>query len=92
MTTAMFFNSESTNLKFIKVNGRKVYVRRIESLEQGEYSWEWVGKAGGTAFKIFGGRASGGRANEWFVQWDTLGDFTMNATSFTHAVRLIETA
>ena len=90
MPNVAFFKCDSVDLKFLKVNGRKVYVRRIDSLEQGEHSHEWLGKARGTDFKIVGGKAD--RANEWFVQLDILRDIVIRATSFTACIKLIETA
>lgn len=80
-----------TTFKIAQVNGRQVILHRIDEIaldRPGYYS----GVADGQKFEIFGGKRAGGTSRDWFVQWDTLGDFHMNATSLTDAIRLIETA
>jgi hypothetical protein len=67
------------------------YLNRVTSLVQtrpGHYE----GTADGEAFKITGGKHAGGTSRQWFVQWNRLGDFYMNATSIIDAINLIETA
>ena len=91
MTTASFYTN-ANGFNIVKINGRKKYVNRVTELEQGEYSYEWVGIASGTPFKIFGGRASGGNRNEWFVEWGSSFDGYIDATSFADAIDIIETA
>ncbi len=87
MTTATF--KQDSLFRTLTVNGRRVYVRRIESIaKEGGYTFK--GQADGGDFEIFGGLASGGTARQWFVKWATLGDFWMDATSMVDAVSLIE--
>lgn len=89
MTTVKMITTNHNNPALI-INGRQVLVNRITEIANTNASWEWVGKAGGYDFRIFGGKASGGSANEWFVEWAALGEDTMNATSFTECVKIIE--
>ena len=44
MTTASFYLDEY-GFGIVKINGREKLVNRITELEQGEYSYEWVGTA-----------------------------------------------
>jgi hypothetical protein len=56
-------------IKKLICNGRTVgYDTRIDSVEAVS-AGRWTGTANGEPFVIIGGRASGGAANEWFVQW-----------------------
>ena len=75
--------------KIAQVNGRQVILHRIDEISldrPGFYS----GTANEAKFEIFGGKHAGGSSREWFVQWDALGDFHMDATSLTDAINLIE--
>lgn len=88
MTTIAMKTSEYGH-QIIEVNRRFVSLAgRFDSIEkQGSYTW--TGKADGRDFVIYGGTKSGGRANEWFVRWDTLGDFEIKTTSAAECVRVI---
>ena len=88
MTTITMKTTEYGN-QVIEVNRRFVSLAgRFDSIEkQGSYTW--TGTAGGRNFVIYGGTKSGGRANEWFVRWDTLGDFEIKTTSAKECVRII---
>lgn len=91
MTTASFYLDEY-GFGIVKINGREKLVNRITELEQGEYSYEWVGTAQRSPFKIFGGRAAGGNRNDWFLEWPRIFNGYIKATSFADAVNLIEKA
>lgn len=75
----------------IKVNGRNVFdLPRIETIERGEYSYEWTGTTiGGWEFTIWGGKQSGGAANEWYA--DFLG-ISVPVKSAVEALRTINNA
>ena len=55
----------------IKVNGRNVFdLTFIETIERGAFSYEWNGTTkGGWGFTIWGGKKSGGAANEWYADF-----------------------
>lgn len=79
-------------LDTIKINGRALYPNRITKLSK-VGSGKWVGEASGYSFTIIGGRASGGAANEWFVQWEPVGGHDFLAVkSAAAAIRCIELA
>lgn len=61
---------------------------RIESLvEVGPGRFE--GRANGSAFRIEGGKARGGSANEWFLDWE--GFLSCPCSGPIDALNLIET-
>lgn len=87
--TTITMKSDDLGYKSIRVNNRFVSLAgRFDSIEK-QGSFTWTGTADGRAFKIYGGTKSGGRANEWFVRWDTLGDFEIKTTSAAECVRMI---
>ena len=75
----------NVNGKHIAVNGR---ISRLIKTQPGF----WNGIANGYEFIIFGGKQSGGAANEWFVRWDALGPDLIRCKSAVECVTLIETA
>ena len=87
--TSIAIKTDDHGFKSIRVNSRFVsLVGRFDSIEkQGSYTW--TGTADGRNFVIYGGTKSGGRSNEWFVRWDTLGDFELKATSAAECIRII---
>ena len=87
--TTITIKSNQYGSQDIRVNNRYVSsAGRFDSIEkQGSYTW--TGTADGRKFVIYGGTKSGGRSNEWFVRWDTLGDFEIKTTSAAECVRVI---
>ena len=87
--TSIAIKTDDHGFKSIRVNSRFVSLAgRFDSIEkQGSYTW--TGTADGRNFVIYGGAKSGGRSNEWFVRWDTLGDFELKATSAAECIRII---
>lgn len=87
--TSIAIKTDDHGFKSIRVNSRFVSLTgRFDSIEkQGSYTW--TGTADGRNFVIYGGTKSGGRSNEWFVRWDTLGDFELKATSAAECIRII---
>lgn len=87
--TTITMKKDKFGFNTIIVNGRLIDMAgRFDSIEkQGSYTW--TGKADGRNFVIYGGTKSGGRANEWFVRWDTLGDFEIKTSSAAECVRVI---
>ena len=55
----------------IKVNGQAVFgLTRIETIEQGECNYKWTGTTtGGWDFAVWGGKKSGGAADEWYADF-----------------------
>lgn len=87
--TTITMKSNQYGSQVIRVNNRYVSsAGRFDSIQkQGSYTW--TGTADGREFVIYGGTKSGGRSNEWFVRWDTLGDFEIKTTSAAECVRMI---
>ena len=87
--TTITMKSNQYGSQVIRVNNRYVSsAGRFDSIQkQGSYTW--TGTADGRNFVIYGGTKSGGRSNEWFVRWDTLGDFEIKTTSAAECVRVI---
>ena len=87
--TTITMKKDKFGFDTIIVNGRLIDMAgRFDSIEkQGSYTW--TGKADGRDFVIYGGTKSGGRTNEWFVRWDTLGDFEIKTNSAAECVRVI---
>ena len=59
-------------LDILRVNGRKIYSTRFDSVSK-TGNGKWQGKASGYDFTIVGGREAGGASNEWAVQWEIEG-------------------
>lgn len=58
--------------KYVVVNGRKRWLPMIESVERSpKSSYEFLVKHRNLTdkFVVWGGKASGGRSNEWYVDW-----------------------
>lgn len=89
MTIATFHKPDANNcLTWIKVNGRKVYVSRIEEFKQTRPG-HFEGVANETPFHIEGGRAAGGTSRDWFLDWGRLLP-NMRCTSLVNAINMIE--
>lgn len=87
--TTITMKKDKYGFNTIIVNGRLVDMAgRFDSIEK-HGSYTWTGTASSRNFAIYGGTKSGGRANEWFVRWDALGDFEIKTTSASECVRLI---
>ena len=71
------------------MNGKRIFVDRIDSLARNG-AGEWKGTAHGYPFEIFGGKASGGAANQWFVSWEAIGSGIIHVSSMVEAIDVIE--
>lgn len=89
MTITTFHKPDQDScLTWIKINGRKVFVSRIDEFEQTRPG-HFKGVASGTSFHIEGGLAAGGSPRDWFLDWDGILD--MPCSSLVHAIKMIET-
>ena len=94
MTTAKFQTETKygSPLNNIKINGREYTVSRITEITKLADGYTFTGLANGSPFEIYGGKKSGGAANEWFVEWPAAFSSYIRATSLVDAVKLIEGA
>jgi len=52
----------------LTVNGRKREFPHLTNFRRGQYTYEYLVTRGETVYCIWGGKASGGRRNEWYVE------------------------
>lgn len=50
------------------VNGRTVFINKAETVIADGSGYGWFIKTGFITYKVFGGKKSGGAANEWFLE------------------------
>ena len=74
----------------LRINRRMIsYNGKFDAIEKsGSYTWK--GQHRGHNFVIWGGSKSGGASNQWFVQYDAVGQHDMACRSAADCVRLIE--
>jgi hypothetical protein len=59
-----------TEEKVWRINGRSFYLPHLVSISQGDYSYEFkVTHQNGMTFVVWGGKASGGSADQWYCDW-----------------------
>ena len=87
--TTMTLTTTPQGINAVKVNSRFVYNGIISELEQiAPGRWEGKLKSGHT-FEIFGGRAAGGKANDWFLRDSRVGSNTLYAKSVKTIIELM---
>jgi hypothetical protein len=85
-------SSITVNDGMVKINNRTRYLPRITSViksEQDSYAW-FVTTVGGSTYEVWGGKRSGGRANEWYI--DGNGYKALRVTGPMDALKLIDGA
>lgn len=93
MTNKVTIGKTNWGGQVVNVNGRAHYGwDRIAKVEPGPKGYELiVTDTNGKVFEVFGGRAAGGRTNEWFLDaaaaWGR--DKPINCTSLVDALNLI---
>jgi hypothetical protein len=75
--------------RVVKINGRMRYLPMIESIVPGKDSYSFIVKHRNlaTPFEVWGGKASGGRHNEWFI--DQNGAEFAKVTSLMDALKML---
>ena len=74
----------------LRVNGRLISLNgRFENIEK-KGSYTWVGTHRGHSFKVWGGINAGGSSNQWYVQYDAIGNQDLAEKSAADCIRLIE--
>ena len=87
--TTMTLTTTDRGINAVKINSRLAYNAIIAELTQtGAGRWEGKLKSGDT-FEIFGGRAAGGRATDWFLRDSRVGGNTLYATSAKAIIELM---
>ena len=72
----------------VVVNGRVVaWTCAIDSIER-DGSYAWIVRRGAAVYTIWGGKASGGASDEWYLESETAG-IDIPCRSLTEAVRLV---
>jgi|11BtaG_2_1085332.scaffolds.fasta_scaffold15808_3 hypothetical protein len=92
MTTINLSASEISGLACVKVNGRVVEFSPAISSVRKISAGHWEGETrNGYSFEIFGGRAAGGRSNDWWVDYSALRlPHPIRVKSAVEAVKIIE--
>lgn len=73
------------NNRFTTMNGRITALSKVGA-------GKWLGElSNGYDFEMFGGRAAGGSAKDWFVRCEKLtGDYTHHVTSAKAAIQFLD--
>lgn len=86
-----FTNETRAALGGIKINGRWKYFDNLSEFVKVS-SYEYTVRRSGWTFTIWGGKKSGGRSNEWYVEskdaWDS--GKPIPCTSLVDALKLID--
>lgn len=83
--------TEEFGIRTLRVNRASMIVRRIVSVTRVS-PYKWTGKiATGEQFTVWGGKRSGGAANEWFVELPSDWCSTaINCGSLIEGFRIVE--
>jgi hypothetical protein len=73
----------------IKVNGRTKFFTHLQDLVQVS-RYEWTVKRSDVTYTIFGGKHSGGRRNEWYVETQSWNK-PIQTTSLVDSLNLLDT-
>ncbi len=73
----------------VQVNGRQYFLFHLTSIEKGKDDYAWiVTHQNGEVFEVWGGKASGGGARQWYVEWPNGGN--AKCTSLVDGLKLLD--
>lgn len=72
-----------------KVNERTVIINKAQDVTADGSGYGWIIPTGHITYKVFGGKKSGGAANEWFLE-DLTNEVLMPASSAVRAFEMID--
>jgi len=73
----------------VVANGRKFFLPRIIKIEPGKDSYSFnVTRSCGTIYEVWGGKASGGPANQWYIEGFPSGK-PIHCTGLVDALKLL---
>jgi hypothetical protein len=88
MSNARITTSKYSDMKVVKINGRTYYLDKIVAIEKTDSSTFRVTHANGQVFSVWGGKASGGHGDEWYVDGWPSGK-SIECTSLADALQLL---